>query len=149
MIPIRKHSNLSIGRENMKNPVSEAKNAVSALVDAALSQAMSAGDLPGCDSLPPFVTEIPADCTHGDFASNAAMVCARPLKAAPRKIAEAVVSHLSLAGTPFERVEIAGPGFINFFLAPAWYAETVQAVLEGGGDYGRTDEGNHEKVQVE
>lgn len=133
----------------MTNPIAQAKSAVTALVETAIAQAVAAGDLPACDSLPAFVTEIPADCAHGDFASNAAMACARAFKCAPRKIAEAVVAHLSLDGTPFDKVEIAGPGFINFFLGAAWYAETVQAVLDGGDRYGRTDLGKGEKVQVE
>lgn len=133
----------------MTNPVAQAKAAVTALVGQALEQAMAAGELPACSELPAFVTEIPADSTHGDFATNAAMACARAFKSAPRKIAEAICAHISLEDTAFERVEIAGPGFINFFLGAGWYAETIQAVLSGADSYGRTDEGRGEKVQVE
>lgn len=133
----------------MVNPVAQAKEKIFTLVGDAISQAASSGDLPCCDSLPAYVVEIPGDPAHGDFAVNAAMACARAFKCAPRKIAEAIVSHISLDGTPFGRIEIAGPGFINFFLGASWYANTVQAILEAGDDYGRTDMGRHEKVQVE
>lgn len=133
----------------MVNPVAQAKNEIDQLVRDAIAAAADCGDLPRCESLPAFVVEIPSDPAHGDFAVNAAMACARAFQRAPRKIAEAIVSHLSLEGAPFDRVEIAGPGFINFFLGAEWYAQTVQSILDHGDGYGRTDAGRHEKVQVE
>ena len=66
--------------------------------------------------LPDFTVEIPADRAHGDFAANIAMVCARPLRMPPRKIAELIQSALILDDSPFDKVEIAGPGFMNFYL---------------------------------
>ena len=133
----------------MTNPVSQAKQDIAVLLDGALERAVESGALPAASELPDFVVEIPADTSHGDFASNIAMACARPFKCAPRKIAEAICAALDLTGTVFERVEIAGPGFINFFLSPRWFADVVKSVLSAGADYGRTDYGRGEKVQVE
>ena len=133
----------------MTNPVSQAKQDIAVLLDGALERAVESGALPAASELPDFVVEIPADTSHGDFASNIAMACARPFKCAPRKIAEAICAALDLTGTVFERVEIAGPGFINFFLSPRWFADVVKSVLSTGADYGRTDYGRGEKVQVE
>ena len=117
-------------------------------VETAMREAIAAGDLPEAP-LPPFTIEIPADTSHGDFATNAAMAGARAFRAAPRKIAEAVVKHLSLSGTYFERCEIAGPGFINFFLKQAFFGDILKDVRALGDDYGRSDYGKGEKVMVE
>ncbi len=133
----------------MTNPVFDAKETVSSLVAEAMRKAIAQGELPPCEQLPDFVVEIPADTSHGDFATNAAMVGARAFKSAPRKIAESICAHLELEGSIFERVEIAGPGFINFFLGNQWFADVVSSVLSKGEDYGRTDFGKGEKIQVE
>lgn len=133
----------------MTNPVFDAKEEIAALVRGAISRAMASGALPECDAIPDFVVEIPGDTSHGDFAANAAMVSARAFHCAPRKVAEAVCAELKLENTPFDRVEIAGPGFLNFFLGSKWFSDVVNSVLEGGDRYGRTDFGANQKVQVE
>lgn len=133
----------------MSNPVSDIKQSITALVRAALDAAAASGTLSACAELPAFVVEIPADTSHGDFATNAAMVCARTFRCAPRKVAEAICQNLVLEGSGIERVEIAGPGFINFFLSQGWFSEVVHSVLAQGDAYGRTSFGNGEKVQVE
>ncbi len=133
----------------MSNPVSDIKQSITALVRAALDAAAASGTLSACAELPAFVVEIPADTSHGDFATNAAMVCARTFRCAPRKVAEAICQNLVLEGSGIERVEIAGPGFINFFLGRGWFSEAVHSVLAQGDAYGRTSFGNGEKVQVE
>ena len=112
------------------------------------------GRLVASGSVPPepvsdFKIEIPADKSHGDFATNAAMVCAKPFRMAPRAIAEKILGELVLEGTYFDRAEIAGPGFINFFLSPRWFAQVVNTVLEETGTYGRTDTGEGKRVLVE
>ena len=132
----------------MTNPIADAKEIVSALVTGALAAAVAAGELPAAQP-PAFVVEIPGDTSHGDFATNAAMAGARAYRKAPRQIAEAILAHLELEGSPFERAEIAGPGFLNFFLGRQWFAEVVKSVLERREDYGRSDYGRGEKVQVE
>lgn len=96
-----------------------------------------------------FNTEIPADRKNGDISSNAAMVWARDLHMAPRKIAETIVANISLEGSLFERCEVAGPGFINFYYGPAFFASIVSDVLSSGGDYGRSDYGKGKKINVE
>ncbi len=133
----------------MSNPVSDIKQSITALVRAALDAAAASGTLSACAELPAFVVEIPADTSHGDFATNAAMVCARTFRCAPRKVAEAICQNLVLEGSGIERVEIAGPGFINFFLSQGWFSEVVHSVLAQGDAYGRTSFGSGEKVQVE
>lgn len=133
----------------MSNPVSDIKQSITALVRAALDAAAASGTLSACAELPAFVVEIPADTSHGDFATNAAMVCARTFRCAPRKVAEAICQNLVLEGSGIERVEIAGPGFINFFLGQGWFSEVVHSVLAQGDAYGRTSFGSGEKVQVE
>ncbi len=133
----------------MSNPVSDIKQSITALVRAALDAAAASGTLSACAELPAFVVEIPADTSHGDFATNAAMVCARTFRCAPRKVAEAICQNLVLEGSGIERVEIAGPGFINFFLSQGWFSEAVHSVLAQGDAYGRTSFGSGEKVQVE
>ncbi len=98
---------------------------------------------------PRFLVEIPADKSHGDFATNIAMVCARVFHKAPRQIAELIKAHLDLQGTYFSSCEIAGPGFINFFLSPTWFANTVEEVLTEGERYGRSDFGAGKRILVE
>lgn len=99
--------------------------------------------------LPSFNIEIPADKSHGDFAANTAMVCAKALKMPPRKIAEMICEKLDLEGTIFEKAEVAGPGFLNFFLGRSWFSDVVRNVLEEGENYGKTQLGKGKKVLVE
>ena len=88
------------------------------------------------------------DRAHGDFASNVALTLAKTAKARPRDIAEKIVQ--ALPGSPLlDRVEIAGPGFINFHLSPAAYHRVVGDVLEQGARFGRSDLGADRSIQVE
>ncbi len=101
------------------------------------------------EPLPAFKIEVPADKSHGDFASNMAMASAKALRMPPRKIAEMLTEAMVFEGTYFEKAEIAGPGFINFFLKKNWFIDTVQAVLNEQGDYGRTNGGAGKRALVE
>ena len=132
----------------MAKAVKTAENQLRQAVLDALGQAVAAGELPA-EPIPAFGIEVPADRAHGDLAANVAMVSARSLHRAPRQIAEAILAHLSLEGTYLERAEVAGPGFLNFFLSPAFYAAVVGEVLEAGDRYGRSDFGGGKKVMVE
>lgn len=96
-----------------------------------------------------FNVEIPADRANGDFSTNAAMAWARELKNAPRKIADAIIAEVSLEGTYFERVEVAGPGFINFYLGDRYYADILKDIRAKGKDYGRSDYGKGKRINVE
>ena len=118
------------------------------VVEAAYHKAVAAGTLPEGD-IPPVAVETPKDASNGDWASTFAMQCAKPLRMAPRKIAEAIVGNLDLADSCFDTVEIAGPGFMNFTLNQGWYEKAVKNVFEMGENYGRTQTKNPEKVMVE
>lgn len=93
--------------------------------------------------------ERPKDRSHGDWATNAAMVLAKEARMAPRAIAEAVIERLNFSGTLIERAEVAGPGFVNFFLKDGWYEEVLGTVLTVGDEYGRSDAGQGQRVLVE
>ncbi len=99
--------------------------------------------------LPSFNVEVPADRSHGDYAVNAAMVWARALHNAPRKIAETLIEYFDLADTYIDRYEIAGPGFINFFLGDRFYSDILKDIETCGDNYGRSDYGAGKKVLVE
>src|SRR5690606_28739057 len=88
------------------------------------------------------------DRAHGDFASNVAMTLAKAARAKPRDIAEKIVVALP-ASAQVAKVDIAGPGFINFHLTPAAYHRVVGDVLEQGARFGRSDLGAGRSVQVE
>ena len=118
-----------------------------AILDA-MGRAVTQGMLPA-EPAPDFAIEIPANREHGDYAANVAMVSARAFRMAPRKIAEILSSQLVLDGTFFERCEIAGPGFLNFFLSKRFYASILQDIEALGSQYGRSDYGKGEKVMVE
>ena len=130
------------------NHISSASMEVHTLVIDAIGRLVADGIFPA-EPLPNFNVEIPADRSHGDFASNVAMVCAKPLHMAPRKIAETIVGALVLEGSPFAKVEIAGPGFMNFYLADKWYSDVLKNVLAEGADYGKTQSGDGKRVLVE
>ncbi len=99
--------------------------------------------------IPSFVVEVPSQDGHGDFATNAAMTLARPQKRSPRAVALTLVDHLPQGIGILERVEIAGPGFINFFLKNSAWQETLAAVETEGAAFGRSTVGGGKKVQVE
>jgi arginyl-tRNA synthetase len=99
--------------------------------------------------VPEIALEVPARSEHGDFSTNLAMVLARSEKMAPRKVAEALVAVLEESAAEWGRVEIAGPGFINFHLASGHWFGILDEVLRRGADYGRSNFGEGKKVQVE
>ena len=132
-----------------KNFVQEAMNEVNSLIRSSMEKAMAAGQLPQAE-LPNYTVEIPGDTSHGDFATNAAMVSARSFRNAPAKIAAILLENMDFSTVSYvEKAEIAGPGFINFFVKDAWFAATVSGILEAGKDYGRSDYGKGEKVMIE
>lgn len=99
--------------------------------------------------IPDFAIEIPADKSHGDFAANTAMVCAKAFRMPPRKIAELITEKVQLSGSMFEKTEVAGPGFMNFFLGRKWFSEVVENVLAEGENYGKTNTGAGKRALVE
>ena len=118
------------------------------LIIEAIGKAITAGQLPS-EPIPDFTIEVPADRSHGDWAANVAMVSAKAFKLAPRKIAEAVASHIVLDNSYFKSCEIAGPGFLNFFLNEQFYVDVVKEVIAEGDNYGHSDFGQNKKVMIE
>ena len=132
----------------MSNMIQAARAQVAQLTQQAYEKAAQAGLLPEGAQVKATI-EIPKDTAHGDYASSFAMAGAKALHKAPRAIAQAIVDNLELEGSYFQKVEIAGPGFLNFTLGPKWYGEVLSAVEQEGAEYGANTEGNGEKVMVE
>ncbi|MBP1559446.1 MAG: arginine--tRNA ligase [Oscillospiraceae bacterium] len=130
------------------NIIRDTSEQLRSMIRAAMEKAIAEGALKDAP-LPEFVVEIPGDTTKGDFATNAAMAGARAFGMAPRKIAEAICQRLSLEGTPFERWEIAGPGFINLFVGQQWFVNILTTIHAEGEAYGRSDYGKGQKYMVE
>ena len=129
------------------NPRKAALDTARSLMTAAARAAMEDGTLPQAD-LPDFVVEIPAAVKIGEVASNLALAGARAFRKAPRQIAQAICDHLNLENSLFDKVEIAGPGFINLFLGAGWFTEVLRAACTNPA-YGRTDTGAGKKYNVE
>ncbi len=124
---------------NVKKQLAEA-------IARAAAAAVDEGILPQ-GVLPEVFLEVPPEKSFGDYATNFAMQAARTLKANPRKIAEAVVARLQFRW--LDRAEIAGPGFINFYLKPDWLHELLQEILTVGDNFGNTQTGGKQKIQIE
>ena len=124
------------------------KEALRDLVLRAIRTLQDDAVLPTGIDLPNFVIERARSREHGDFATNAAMLLAKPARAKPRELAEKLVAALP-ANTLVGKVDIAGPGFINFSLAPAAYHAEVHRILAEGDTYGRSKTGAGKTVGVE
>ena len=132
----------------MSKIVNETHQQIRQVILDAMGKAVSAGTLPAepvCD----FKIEVPADNKNGDFSSNVAMMSTKTLRMNPRKIGEIILENIDLKGTYLERCEIAGPGFLNFYLSPSYYSAILKDVRECGKDYGRSSYGQGRKVNVE
>ncbi|MCE0741308.1 arginine--tRNA ligase [Bacillus inaquosorum] len=101
------------------------------------------------NQIPNVILETPKDKTHGDYSTNMAMQLARIAKKAPRQIAEEIVAHFDKGKASIEKLDIAGPGFINFYMNNQYLTKLIPSVLEAGEAYGETNIGNGERVQVE
>ncbi len=123
------------------------KQTVTELLDAALATLQSEGVLPADQTFTPEIGHT-RDKAHGDYACNIALVGARAARCAPRQLAEKLVAALP-DSTAVDKVEIAGPGFINFFMSTASAFEIVGEILSEGHRFGRNDSGRGESVQVE
>lgn len=132
----------------MSKIVKETEATLQEKIMDALGEAVAEGELDAVP-MPAFIIEVPKDKANGDYSSNVAMAGAKCFRKAPRQIAEIIVSHLDLNDTLFERCEIAGPGFINFYLGGKFYAEILKDVVNSGADYGKSDYGKGKKLLVE
>jgi arginyl-tRNA synthetase len=130
------------------NMIQAARAQVAELTQTAYERAVAAGVLPGGAAISGSI-DIPKDSKNGDYASSFAMAGAKALGMNPRAIAQSILDHLELQGTYFARAEIAGPGFLNFYLSDKWYGDVLSAVESEGTAYGSIDEGKGQKVMVE
>ncbi|MBQ3330711.1 MAG: arginine--tRNA ligase [Ruminococcus sp.] len=117
-------------------------------IEAAIKAAMDKGELPQGE-LPDFIIEEPADRSHGDIATNVAMAGARVFRMAPAKAAQIILDNIDLDNSLIEKYEIAGPGFINFFLSRRYFAEVLHEIEREGENYGASNYGQGVKVMVE
>lgn len=132
----------------MSKMVKEVENKLNEAIALAVEKATQSGDLPEAE-MPKFIIEKPADKKNGDFSSNIAMAGARAYHQASRMIAEAIVKNFSLDGGYIDRCEIAGPGFINFYLSDKYYSDVLKDIVSSGDNYGRSDYGEGKKMLVE
>ena len=132
----------------MYNAVNEAKEQVKEMIMGALGRMVAEGKVPA-EPIPAFQVTVPADVSHGDFSANAALVSAKAFRSNPRAIAQMIADSIEFAGTAFEKVEVAGPGFLNFFVGADWFSGVVRHINDLGADYGRTDLGAGRRVLVE
>ncbi|MCD7959182.1 MAG: arginine--tRNA ligase [Ruminococcus sp.] len=128
--------------------IKQASETLRQLLLDGLGQLVAAEKIPAVP-IPSFQVEIPADKAHGDFAANVVLVSAKVFRMAPKKIAVLLLEAVPLEGTIFERAEVAGPGFLNFFLKQQWFADVVQTVLTEKEQYGKTQTGCGKRVLVE
>lgn len=123
------------------------KQQIEQAIVQAVESAAAAGELPAAEPLPPVLLEEPPEKELGDFATNFAMQSARMFRRPPQAIAAAIRDHL--AGDWLDHAEIAGPGFLNFYLKKTVLADTLRAVLAAGEDYGTLPHKDAPRVQVE
>ena len=132
----------------MSKLVKKAEEQIIKVVTDAIKQNMAEGTFIEAE-IPAFKTEIPADRKNGDYSANGAFMLSKALRMPPRKIAEEILNKINLDGTYFKSCEVAGPGFINFFLKQDFYADILLDVDECGESYGKSDFGKGKKINVE
>jgi arginyl-tRNA synthetase len=124
------------------------KQALAALLKKSIQSGIAAGLLPAA-ALPPVEVEWTKDPGHGDYTSNAAMVLAAQTKKNPREIARILLERIDDSGQVLEKVEIAGPGFMNFFIRESCWSSFLKKVDDEGNRYGSSDLGKGRRIQVE
>lgn len=132
----------------MSKIVKQTEELLKEKITSAINKAIENGDLPQGD-IPQFNIEKPANKANGDYSTNVALAGAKAFKKAPRMIAEAISNCLELDGTFFEKVEIAGPGFMNFYLSQKFYTDVLKDIFACASDYGKSDFGQGKRVLVE
>ena len=130
------------------NMIESAKAQVRQLTVAAYEKAAAAGLLPAGITAEPAV-EIPKDTANGDYTTTFCLAAAKAMKMNPRQVAQTLIDHMTLTDSYFTSVEIAGPGFMNFFLSQQFYSNVLKDVFSCGKDYGKSDYGQGKRVLVE
>ncbi|SNX53955.1 arginine--tRNA ligase [Thermoanaerobacterium sp. RBIITD] len=132
----------------MNNIVQKVKDEITKIVTESINKAIKEGFL-SIEKIPDIEIEEPKEKQHGDLAINTAMIMAKSAKMPPRKIAEKIKDGIDLNGTFINKVDVAGPGFMNFYLNENYLIEALKLIIEKGSEYGRVNIGNGKKVQVE
>lgn len=132
----------------MSKIVKEAQDEIRKELLRAIEKATKCGELPECE-IPGFIIEVPKDKNNGDYSTNIALSSAKNFKLAPRIIAGTIVKHLELDGTFIEKADIAGPGFLNFYLGQEFYSRVLKDIFACGKEYGKSNFGQGKKVLVE
>ncbi|MDW2876307.1 MULTISPECIES: arginine--tRNA ligase [Bacillaceae] len=114
-----------------------------------IKQAVIKAGLAAEEQIPDVILETPKEKAHGDYSTNMAMQLARVAKKAPRMIAEQLIENFDSSKASIEKIEIAGPGFINFYMNNSYLTNLIPTVLDAGDQYGETNTGNGQKVQIE
>jgi arginyl-tRNA synthetase len=127
------------------NIVEQMKEKIKEEIKAAVLKAGLATE----EQIPNVILEVPKDKAHGDYSTNMAMQLARVAKKAPRMIAEDIVNHFDKTKASIEKIDIAGPGFINFYMNNSYLTDLIPTIIKAGASYGETNVGQGQKVQVE
>jgi arginyl-tRNA synthetase len=132
------------------NITQQTKNKINEIILTALGKLVASGEI-SSEPLPAFSVEVPSNTSNGDFSCNVALVSAKVLKLSPRRIAELLADEIFKSEDRADRwsVEIAGPGFINFFVGAQWYSSAIKGILDNPEDYGKTDFGKGKRVLLE
>ncbi|MFA5383422.1 MAG: arginine--tRNA ligase [Eubacteriales bacterium] len=133
----------------MSSAVDQMKENLACALIRSVKKAVNQGVLQELPELPDFIIEVPREKDHGDFAANLAMLLSKKVHLPPRKVAGILMDCIDLEGLPVEKVEVAGPGFINFYLDPGWVLGVLPGIITLDENYGRTDLGGGAKVQIE
>lgn len=132
----------------MKYAVEQIQSEIKSLLENALQKARMEGKIK-FTQIPEYIIEVPREKIHGDYATNLAMLMAKEARMAPRKIAEIILENIENTSSKIEKIEIAGPGFINIYLNKSWLLPVLPLIEEMGDDYGKVNIGKGKRVQVE
>jgi arginyl-tRNA synthetase len=132
----------------MTNIMENIRQEIKAVIGRSLEKAAAANEIPGID-VPEIVIEVPREKEHGEFSTIVAMQITKMVRKAPRQTAEIIINNMDLEGTYIDKVECAGPGFINFYLKKEWLYEALNIIGAERDDYGRINIGKGQKVMVE
>ncbi len=132
----------------MKNINSEIRQQIKDAVINSINKSVETGELPSLE-ITDITIEIPREKGHGDFSTNVAMQITKTAKKAPRQIADTIIKNINTDGTYINKVDCAGPGFINFTLDNSYLYETISIIEQEKENYGRINIGNGKKVMVE
>jgi arginyl-tRNA synthetase len=130
------------------NQIENIRAEIKSVIEKSILKAINEGVIPDMQ-MPEITIEIPREKENGDFSTNVAMQLTKIAKKPPRQSAEIIIQNIDLKDTYIEKVECAGPGFINFYLKLDWLFDTIRIIQKEKEDYGRINIGKNEKVMVE